>query len=97
MVNGRCVFTVTKLTYADKPPSGTGTLVWHVSRPRSAVGPRHSSTLWLGCGLMNCSKDTAAPLAADAESDTLQPKPHPAAAAATNATKENEEAGKPCG
>ena len=26
MVNGRCVFTVTKLTYADKPPSGTGTL-----------------------------------------------------------------------
>jgi hypothetical protein len=46
---------------------------------------------------MNCSKDTAAPLAADAESDTLQPKPHPAAAAATNATKENEEAGKPCG
>ena len=96
MVNGRCVFTVTKQSSLTQinPPLAQGPCLARISKCRWA---RHSSTLLLGCGLMNCSKDTAAPLAADAESDTLQPKPHPAAAAATNATEENEEAGKPCG
>ena len=44
---------------------------------------------------MTIEPDTAAPLAANADCDTLPPKPQPVAAVAvTNAMKENEEAGK---
>ena len=47
---------------------------------------------------MAIEPDAAAPLAANADCDTLPPKPQPVAAVAvTNAMKENEEAGKPRG